>query len=153
MQLIAILPNDRSQIGELQIWRNGALVQKFPVLGKADNALAKKSGNASRDQLFPFGDTPTGKWKVTAAPKPQADTSTYGIHPVFMLWPLDGNAMISHDAKHRRVGIWLHAGVLNGAGQLRPTYGCLRVHNETMGRLHELIAQHGPITTLEVKET
>jgi len=152
MELIALLPRDRTQVGVLQLWRSGALVQTFPVFGKSDNAKAQQQGNAKRDPLFPFGDTPTGKWKVTAATKPQENTHTYGPYPVFMLWPLDGQAYTSHDPKHRRSGIWLHSGGLNAAGALRPTYGCLRVHNETMARLHELIAQHGPITNLETKE-
>lgn len=151
MNLIALLPKDRTQRGKLQLWRDGSLIQVFDVLGKSDNETARKRNNTSRNPLLPFGDTPVGTWKVAVGPI-KSDHKTYGHNPVLMLWPTGGPALVSHDAAHRRTGIWLHGGDTNALGNLRPTFGCLRVHNETMARLHELSKQHGQITTLETKE-
>lgn len=151
MEITVLLPKNRTQLGTLTATHDGRELGSYAVYGKSDNATAKAKGNADRDPLKPFGDTPTGHWKVTVGNK-HADTHTYGTEPVFMLWPLDGQALASHGPRYRRTGIWLHGGGLNAAGGLRPTFGCLRVHNETMAKLHTFIRQLGPISTFVTKE-
>lgn len=154
MELIALLPKDRTKLGMLEVRDGAKLIETFQVYAKADNAMAAKHGNAKRNPIKPFGDTPLGTWnaRLGKAFTSVEDIRTYGPNPVLTLWPTGGQALISHEPKNRRTGIWLHGGDLNASGALRPTYGCLRVHDSTMARLHELSKQHGPITTLETKE-
>lgn len=155
MELVAIFPKDRTKLGTIEARNGASLIESFQMYAKSDNAEAAKHGNASRNPLKPFGDTPTGTWNVRTgkAFTSAADVRTYGPNPVFTLWPTGGQALASHGPNNRRTGIWLHGGALNASGGLRPTFGCLRVHNETMARLHDLAKQHGPITTLETKES
>ena len=151
MHIVANLPRDRTQTGTLEVWHDGALVASYLCYAKADNAEAARRGNPERDPLKPFGDTPCGKWKATVG-NAQENIATYGPEPVIMLWPLDGQAYASHQPQNRRVGIWIHGGALNEAGGLRPTYGCIRVHNETMAALHTHIRQVGDIEYVETRE-
>lgn len=153
MRIEITLPRDRTQPGRLVVFGpNGTQLGSFPALGKADNQEAARRGNPTRNPLRPFGDTPTGTWSAKVG-KVMPDTSTYGLHPVIYLWPTGGDALTSHSPLNRRTGIWLHGGSLGAAGQLRPTYGCIRVHDGTMARLHGWIRQYGPITNLEIKES
>lgn len=151
MNLIATFPADRHQLGTLKAMANGSLLASWSAYGKADDAEAARFGNPSRNPLQRFGDTPVGMWKVTLG-KVNPPVETYGPNPVLMLWPLSGQALASHGPDRRRAGIWVHGGDLNAAGGLRPTYGCVRVANETMAAILALSAIHGPIETLETRE-
>lgn len=151
MTLIAIFPKDRTQAGTLEAWSGETLLGTFPVLGKADNDTARVKGNPTRNPEKPYGDTPAGVWRIRVGIIKQ-DAHAYGPHRIFVMWPLSGQAMRAYEPPNRRNGICLHGGALNAAGGLRPTYGCPRVHNETMARLHELEAQYGRIETIETKE-
>lgn len=153
MRIVITFQRDRSQLGRIEVFApNGTKLGSFPALGKADNQEAARRNNPDRNPLRPFGDTPTGTWRATVG-KVMPDTSTYGIHAVIWLWPTGGDALTSHSPLNRRTGIWLHGGSLGPAGQLRPTYGCVRVHDGTMARLHGWIRQYGPIQNFEIKES
>lgn len=153
MNLLAIFPKDRAQQGTLQLFDgNASKVGEWPCLGKADNERAKQKGNPSRDPVKRFGDTPIGTWKVRIGVA-QKNIAAYGPLAPFTLWPTGGQALASHSPANRRSGIWVHGGDFNKAGGLRPTFGCIRVHNETMAALHRLASQYGAIETMETKET
>lgn len=150
MNLIALLSADRNQLGTLQVCLNGAISESFPCLGKADRETAARKGNPKCNPERPYGDTPTGAWRVRVGGI-QKDPHVYGPNRVLLLWPLGGQGYLAYTIGGRG-GIWIHGGDPNAAGGLRPTYGCIRVSNETMARLLELIDQHGQIETLEIKE-
>ncbi len=151
MKWIAILPDDRNQQGTLEVWIDGGKSAEFPCLGKADDNMARQKGNPKRDRLRPFGDTPLGTWTVRVGVR-RREIDTYGPAMVLMLWPTGGEAMKAYASPNRRNGIWIHGGLLNAAGGLRPTYGCLRVSNTTMVELHKFIARFGSPENLEIKE-
>lgn len=151
MTLTVTFPTDRAQQGTLRAFVGNTQVGEWPCLGKADNAKAKASGNPTRNPLKQFGDTPTGTWKVRVGIV-QTDIATYGTLAPYTLWPTGGQALESHSPENRRTGIWIHGGALNKAGGLRPTYGCIRVHDATMAALQDLTRKHGPIDMLETKE-
>lgn len=150
MTLRAILPRDRNLVGKLIAFDNGTEIFECPVLGKSDNARAKREGNPTRDSLKRFGDTPTGTWRCRKhGPVPPA--STYGVHPVIVMTPLSGDALRAST----RSGIWLHGGApgRNKATKLlRPTFGCLRVADEDIGQIWILAKTHGDPTMIEVTE-
>lgn len=118
--------------------------------GKSDDYMARVKGNPSRNPLIRFGDTPTGIYTPKVLAK-QADTHKYGPHPPIELKPKSGDCLkAEHDGG--RSGIWDHGGALNASGKLRPTYGCIRSHDEDMAEKHRLIAEFGPLTEYHVTE-
>ena len=130
------LPANRALPGWLRVLdASGNTVFACACLGKADNAEAIARRNASRDPLKPFGDTPLGSWIGTIGPK-MADTRTYGVNPVIMLRATGGDALQA--AKNGRAGIWIHGGSLR-MGNLRPTFGCVRVADPMMAAILEIL--------------
>lgn len=151
MKLIAILPKDRYQPGTLQVWDGTSILMECVCLGKSDNKMAASKGNPTRNPLEQFGDTPTGVYKVVIGGK-KTDTHAYGPLAILALIPISGMALKSYQGSYRRSDLALHSGARNSAGGLRPTYGCLRIFDEDMARLHDFIVSSGPIETLELKE-
>jgi hypothetical protein len=150
MKLIALLPKDRTKLGTLQAISGSTILCEWPCYAKADNFTAKHHGNPTRDPEKKYGDTPLGNWNVKIGEK-QTDTAAYGVHPVIVMLPIDGPALRAYQIGERS-GIWLHGGKLNASGQLRPTFGCIRVHDSTMAELLLLAKKHGSPDTLETKE-
>lgn len=135
MNIEIVLNPDRTRPGTLKVFDDdGVLVLgPLPCLGRADNAEAAKHGNPTRSPLRPFGDTPTGKWRVYQYIAPSSETAsqrTYGPHGALDLWPTDGPAVTAY-ANGRR-GILIHGGAPSASGGLRPTHGCVRVANSTI---------------------
>jgi hypothetical protein len=127
------LPGNRTKLGLITL-KNGIEVVWGPVscYGKADDQQAALHGNPTRDPLKPFGDTPLGAYACEIG-KPVVTPTiahSYGPNGYVVLTPISGQAMIA--AKNGRFGILIHGGVLNGAGKLRPTFGCVRVPNEKL---------------------
>jgi len=127
----------------------GEVLAVVPFLAVADHTKAVQEGNPTRSPLKPYGDTPTGVWSVRVG-TPQLNVKTYGPYAPLILTPVSGEAVVAYKEGHRS-GIWVHSGDLNSAGRLRPTYGCIRVHNSTLGLFRELAQAHGPITRLELE--
>jgi hypothetical protein len=113
-------------------------------LGKADNQEAARRGNPTRDPTKPFGDTPTGSYHAhpfrwPTAP-PLADRKKYGPHGWIAIDPQSGQALTAKiNGRH---GLLIHSGELR-AGNLRPTFGCVRVTDEAMKKLLDLV--RGPV--------
>jgi hypothetical protein len=131
MEVRVFLPKDRTLPGIL-LARDGDRELAFRCLGKSDNLAAVRAGNAARDPLKPFGDTPTGAYTAQLIP-PGADAHSYGPNPRFLLTPVSGDAVSA-----ARSGLELHGGAHGPDGILRPTEGCLRADDETLARLASL---------------
>ena len=155
MKLVATLHRDRNLLGELVAYDDdGNVIHRCPVLGKADNAMAKKMGNPKRDPLLPYGDTPTGLYRCKKH-GPVSPSATYGIYPVIILIPISGDALKSYSGSRPRAGLWAHGGAKGSNAAtlyLRPTYGCLRTADDDMRQIWLLSATFGEPETLEVKE-
>jgi hypothetical protein len=152
VRLRAVLPRNRNVPGELvALDDDGNVIHRCPVFGKADNAKAAEMGNPTRNPLLPFGDTPTGVYRLTKA-GPWSPASTYGIHPVIVMNPISGDALKAS----KRSGIWLHGGAPGRAAAwayLRPTLGCLRVADDDMRQIWLLATTFGEPETIEVVES
>lgn len=129
----------------------------FRCLGKADNPAATKHGNPDRDQLKPYGDTPTGEYTAALCVNaggisPTAsDLRSFGPHKRLMLTPKSGNALEA--AKNGRGGLMGHGGALATGGGLRPTDGCVRFDDDTMAVIEAAYAfdpRPFPFTVSEV---
>lgn len=136
MKIEIRLPANRALPGWLRVLdERGVALLGCACLGKADNLEAARRRNPSRDSLKPFGDTPLGSW-VGAIGAKQTDTRVYGIHPVIMLRATGGDALQA--TKNGRAGIWIHGGALR-MGNLRPTFGCIRVADPHMAAILEIL--------------
>lgn len=127
--LVVSLFRDRDKLGSYKLVneKTNVTVQSGVVLGRSDNSAAKAHGNATRDPLKPFGDTPTGVWIATIFAA-STDTHAYGPNKRLLLSPVSGDAKAAS-----RTGIMCHGGDLNPVYKqwdgLRPTDGCLRFHD------------------------
>lgn len=144
------LPHNRENLGTLTVSANGRTLGTFKVLGKADNGRAAaskdkngnpKTPNPGANPLLPYGYTPTGFYNVPVALPSGAGTShpasSFGPNGVLALEPTGGQAK---EAKaNNRKGFLIHAGPPNSLGQLRRTNGCLRVSNDDMASLLQLL--------------
>lgn len=139
------LPKDRTKLGTLSCGDFSCA-----CLGKSDNLTAKKNGNPGRDPLKQFGDTPLGTYTVSIGPVAWPVTA-YGIHPVLRIDPTGGDALVA-ESEGKRSGLLIHGGALNHHGQLRPTFGCIRVRNEHQKELVSRVKQAGGTALLIVTE-
>lgn len=136
MKILVSAPTDRTRPGFLTCGDFGC-----PCYLKADNAAAKRVGNASRDPLRRNGDTPLGVyWGVLAGP--WEPIRSYGPYKVIALTPIGGDALTAH--KNGRRGLAIHGGALAADGRsFRPTHGCVRLRNHDMRALLDLLAADG----------
>lgn len=143
MRIEILLPRDRSSLGTLQAFNDDGEPVVGPVkcLGKADNAAAKLHGNPDRISIKPFGDTPTGEYRVAQLISHSGETEihTYGTYPSILLDPLAGDALTAK--QNGRLGLMIHGGDAGPSGRLRPTYGCIRVAELSERNLAALVVQ------------
>lgn len=140
MKINIRLFRDRAKYGILTAWRGDLMTGPVRCLGKADNLAAKRKGNPDRNPLKQYGDTPTGTYTGTLGTA-HLPASTYGPHPVIMLTPKSGDALKAHMEGGRR-GLWIHGGDARN-GELRPTFGCIRVDNATQKTLTNALTEVG----------
>jgi len=141
-------PTDRWQTGTVALVnaQGKTAAGPFKSLGKASNAAAAAHLNPARDPLQPFGDTPTGGYRVVQTIATGAGTNypayNYGASGAIVLDPVSGDA-VTAKANGRR-GLLIHGGAPGTGGRLRATHGCIRLSD---GDMAALIAAIGTATT------
>lgn len=147
--LTIALPVERNRCGSLSLAREGGevVLDAVAVAGRASTALAKARGNAARDPVLPYGDTPTGTYRLGGVYASGDGTSLparqYGPHGVLVLTPVSGQGLLAQGAG--RQVLLIHGGPPGPAGRLRSTAGALRLANEDM---RVLLALLGPTPQL-----
>lgn len=141
------LPADRRKTGTLELVdpiTGLAIYGPIPVLGRAARNTAQKHGNPSGDPTWPFGDTPTGTYRVPLVLKSGTGTShpadIYGSAGVVVIEPTGGQAATA--AANGRTGLLIHAGRQTPTptplpSHLKPTNGCIRVLESDLAGLIE----------------
>jgi hypothetical protein len=138
-KLIVSLPANRDFEGVLRLEdENGRVVAgPFAVCGRADDSAARRHGNSSRHTHLPFGDTPLGRYRMTAILPTGKGTSLsadrFGPNGVIVLAPTAGDAALA-DA-NGRFYIIIQGGKLSPGRRLRPTNGSLRLADKDQKRL------------------
>ena len=138
VHLRAVFPQDRDRTGTLKVEQDGRLLAEFPALGRGSRGGGEtsllKNGNA------PAGDYLGTRLESTA----HRDQNSYGPWGTVRLSPIGGRALLAERIGHRS-GLLIHGGSLGGArywrgaGALRATHGCIRLSNEDMKRLKEIL--------------
>lgn len=142
IHLEVILPKNRDHNGAMVVIVNGKEVTRFPVKGRGsagpgNTVFVKKEGNLGG------GNTPTGKWMGRSI-ETKEWMGNYGSHGAIRLTPIGGDALFAKEVFNRD-GILIHGGNLSqnkywiDRGGLMPTHGCLRVSNENMKKLMDII--------------
>jgi hypothetical protein len=132
------LPRDRRVTGTLVVTGDDGVVLYGPVpaRGKADQGLAERHGNPDRVTVRPFGDHPSGTYRVLRVLWDKMPTRSYG--PAFLaLQGVSGDAYLAED--YGREGLAIHGGDPAADGGLRSTEGCLRVTNEAVAALGRMV--------------
>lgn len=146
-ELLIELPQNRYNAGTFRLYGPDGRKRLFgECLGKADNARAAKASNPMRWAHAPYGDTPTGVYKPAAI-------QLFGVRHARLGsgWlPLDGELgqALYACTEGGRSGLGLHAG--REGAKLIPTYGCIRVLEETWSALC-MIAGTAQIRTVIVE--
>lgn len=140
MKLWSQLPKDRFRDGRFWLTDDGGTVIFGPVpcRGEADNSGAAAHGNVLEDPTKSYGDHPAGTYRVLEvfwAPQPPR---SYG--PAFLkLEPTGGEAYAAK--ANGRSGIGIHGGDPGPSGELRPTFGCLRLRNDDINVVATVVDQ------------
>jgi hypothetical protein len=143
-RIIARLPANRDICGTLSIEGPGGrrLAGPFFVGGRADDRLAIDGGNPERNPLLPFGDTPTGAYRVADIVPTGRGTAypveEFGAAGMVVLEATGGDAVLA-DA-NGRFRLFIHGGATLG-GLLKPTEGSLRLANGDQRQLIRMLRQ------------
>ena len=159
VHLRALFPRDRGRTGMLQVEQDGLLLAEFPALGRG-------SDGAGDTSMLEDGNTPAGDYMATGLESTeQRNQNSYGPWGAVRLRPVGGDAVVA-ERVGQRSGLLIHGGSLGaagywrGAGALRATHGCIRLSNEDMKSLKEILesASHAenscvrPSVTVSVEE-
>jgi hypothetical protein len=129
------LPAKRNRCGALTLAREGGaiLLRAAPAAGFVCSVLAT-AHNPGREPVLPYGDTPTGTFRLAGVYASGDGTSLparhFGPHGVIALEAISGQALIAASAGRGKV--LMHGGPPGPHGRLRGTAGALRLTNEDM---------------------
>jgi hypothetical protein len=132
------LPKNRESEGTFWITDSAGATIFGPVRarGEADNSGAAAHGNVIEDPTKAYGDHPSGLYAIIAVVHDPVPAHSYG--PVFLkLDPRDGEALTAK--LNGRAGIGIHGGDPGPGGGLRSTFGCLRLTNEAVQQVGQLV--------------
>jgi hypothetical protein len=139
-QIIIELPKDRSYTGILRLKDDNDFILAGPYLvcGRASDMAASEHGNPSRMPVLPYGDTPTGRYRVDSKPIPTGrgtpyDASQFGSAGVILLEPVSGEAAIAE--ANGRYTFLIQGGAPGSHVRLRTTNGCIRMFDADLREL------------------
>jgi len=140
MKIRISLPENRDRAGWLEVVGEGGLVVFGPVpaAGRAHDEVARAHGNAERNPLRPYGDTPLGGYVVSGV-----------TESVVLLEPASGPAALA-DA-HGRFRFLIQGGA--GDERLHATAGAVRLFDRDQKRLVALMRRAGPRAPCEIVTT
>ena len=138
------LCTDRDFVGSLSLVNGsaGIIAGPFPVSARSADSIAAENGNPTREQTFPFGDPPTGRYRVgtiiPTGPGTKYRSDLYGASGAVVLIPAAGKAALADACG--RFEVLIHGGSLSSDGRLRVTSGHFRVRDEDFYALSSFVA-------------
>lgn len=139
VHLRVLLSAKREQSGILVVQdRSGKTVAQFEALGRGNQG-------GGDTQMLIDGNTPTGTYRASSVSSTESwNQISYGPNGAITLEPLSGNAIAAEQNAGRK-GLLIHGGssgnstYWRGAGELRATHGCIRLRNQDMKKLTNLL--------------
>ncbi len=160
MRLLCSLSSNRDKLGTLEaVDSDGVVLFEAPCLARSDDMYAAKEFNKGRNPAKKGGDLPEGTYtcKLLAPYKDEGYWHSYGPNGQVSLDPIRGQALMAK--ANGRTGLWIHGGdpsankwQIENCGGLRFTHGCLRLANDDMKRLYELLSSASGVVEMEVTE-
>lgn len=136
------LSEDRNHSGIMTVMGPFGVLAQYQVLGRG-------SQGAGDTQMKVKGNTPTGEYDASKIVSTDSwSQNSYGPHGAIRLQPISGNALAAERESSRK-GLLIHGGSLGnvdywrGKNELRATHGCLRLSNDDVKRLLDLIWVEG----------
>jgi hypothetical protein len=141
VHLQVTLPKNRNFTGNMVVFVNNEPTGfSFPVKGRG-------SVGAGNTMFQNKGNTPDGKYRGELVATKGWNEASYGPNGAIRLHPISGNAYKAWKI-YGRTGLCIHGGnppkdadknkeVMTGG--LRPTYGCLRLSNENVAKLMQVL--------------
>jgi len=150
-----VLPTNRSLCGNLTLLADDGSVicGPFAVAGRSSDALAAAHGNASRRSTLPYGDTPTGEYRVSKVaffdPGEAEASGRRGEPGELLIDPTAGDAAIAE--ANGRYCFRVRGGRPGPDGSFLSTAGALRMDDDDLAKLLDALAR-SPGTTVECVE-
>src|SRR5271165_6576823 len=139
-----ILASDRNRVGRLILKDDAGrkLAGPYSVCGRANDFAASEHRNPTRSPLQPYGDTPTGEYRLRGIVRTGRgtayDATLFGRFGMIALEPVRGQAAIA-DQNGRHVLV-IHAGTPNPASRLLyATNGSVRMYDDDLRELIEAL--------------
>src|SRR5271154_4510449 len=152
-----VLASDRNRVGRLILKDDAGrkLAGPCSVCGRANDFAASEHRNPTRSPLLPYGDTPTGEYRVRGILSTGDGTAyearKFSQSGMIVLEPLRGQATIAE--KNGRRVLVIQAGTPNTAGKLLcATNGSVRMHEDELRDLIEAVRGQ-PSVTCSIIET
>jgi hypothetical protein len=148
---------NRDRTGYLSVCDDlgGVLAGPFPVSARAADSIASENGNPTREPVLPFGDPPTGRYKVVdAIPTGQGTPyrgDLYGDEGAIVLAPVSGVAALADACG--RFQILIHGGRPSDDGRLRMSSGNFRVFDHDLKSLIDAVKSGAGISIVECEES
>src|SRR5271170_4347820 len=144
MPIEIILASDRNRVGRLILKDDAGrkLAGPYSVCCRANDFAASEHRNPTRSPLQPYGDTPTGEYRLrgivrTGRGTPY-DATVFGKFGMIALNPVRGQAAIA-DQNGRHVLV-IHGGTPNPASRLLyATNGSVRMYDDDLRELIEAV--------------
>jgi hypothetical protein len=152
-----LLPSDRNRAGQLFLKDDAghSLLGPYAACGRANDFAASEHGNPTRSPLLPYGDTPTGEYRVRGIVPTGGemgyDESKFGRSGMIVLEPVSGQALLA-DRNGRHVLV-IHAGTPNARSRLLyATNGSVRMYDGELRELVEAVRGDSSVTC-RIRET
>lgn len=148
IHLRVFLPKNRDYNGTMAVDVDGQEVASFPVKGRG----SRGAGDTVFLKGYPEkkiggGNTPTGTYRGSVEETKNRNEKTFGHNGAVRLNPIGGDALIAARI-FGRSGLLIHGGsptsvdYWKSLGGLHPTNGCLRLSDENVKALMEIISKN-----------
>jgi hypothetical protein len=148
---------NRDRTGYLSVCddQGRVFIGPFPISARAADSIASENGNPTREPVLPFGDPPTGRYKVVDAIATGQGTpyrgDLYGDTGAIVLAPVSGDAALADACG--RFQLLIHGGRPSDDGRLRVSSGNFRLFDHDLKSLIDVVKSGAGISIVECEES
>jgi len=148
---------NRDRTGYLSVCddQGRVFVGPLPISARAADSIASENGNPTREPVLPFGDPPTGRYRVVdAIPTGQGTPyrgDLYGDAGAIVLAPVSGDAALADACG--RFQLLIHGGRPSDDGRLRVSSGNFRLFDHDLKSLIDVVKSGAGTSIVECEES